>query len=472
MLGGLLESSCAAATTTPSCAALLHGHMSGVLLGQSRATVTNLICSRGGRHGDWSADYRLYSRDRVDEAVLFGQARDALLGALADGEPLVAAIDDTIVRKTGKQIHGSGWKRDPLGPAFQTNLVRAQRYLQISAAFPLEDGGSRMVPVDFHHAPTPPKPGKNATPQQLEEHREARKQQNLNRVALERIGRLRRDTPAGRRLVMCGDGSFTNKAVLRGLPEGCTYIGRTRKDTALHYPPEPPVPGANGRPPRYGKAAPTPEELRQDDSVPWQTVSARAAGKRHEFRVKTCGPVLWPKAGPGVVLRLVVIAPLAYRLKKGSRLLYREPAYLLCTDPDLPLEKLLQYYLWRWGIEVNFREEKTLLGTGEAQVRTPASNRHLPAVTVAAYSLLWIAALRCHAAGDNPRSLAPSKWRRDRRPDGQPPATGELLRILRYETWAGALRPGTLHHFVSRGQPDASAPKPRPDLAATLFAAA
>ncbi|WP_367872261.1 transposase [Luteolibacter sp. Populi] len=462
-----------AATGTPSCAALLHGHMLGVLLGQSRATVTNLICSRGGQHHDWSADYRLYSRGRVDEAVLFGRARDALLDALPAGEPLVAAIDDTIVRKTGRKIHGSGWKRDPLGPAFQTNLVHARRYLQISAAWPLEDGGARMVPVGFHHAPTPRKPGKDATPARLKDHREALKQHNLNRVALEHVGGLRRDIPDGRHLVLCGDGSFTNKAVLRGLPDGCTYIGRTRKDTALHHPPEPPVPGATGRPPRYGKKAPTAEELRQDDSVPWQIITAHAAGKRHDFRVKTCGPVLWPKAGPGVMLRLVVIAPLAYRLKKGSRLLYREPAYLLCTDPDLPLEKLLQYYLWRWGIEVNFREEKTLLGTGEAQVRTAASNRHLPAVTVAAYSLLWIAALQCHAAGDGdrPRSLAPPKWRKDR-PDGMLPATGELQRLLRYEIWAGALRPGTFHRFVTRRPPDASAPEPRPDLAATLFAAA
>ena len=180
----MLESSAIAATATPSCAALLHGHMLGVLLGQSRATVTNLICSRGGRHEDWSADYRLYSRDRVDEAALFGRARDALLDELPAGEPLVAAIDDTIVRKTGRKIHGSGWKRDPLGPAFQTNLVHAQRYLQVSAAWPLDDGSARMVPVCFQHAPTPRKPAKGATARQLEDHREALKQHNLNRVAL------------------------------------------------------------------------------------------------------------------------------------------------------------------------------------------------------------------------------------------------------------------------------------------------
>jgi hypothetical protein len=41
---------------------------------------------------------------------------------------------------------------------------------------------------------------------------------------------------------------------------------------------------------------------------------------------------------------------------------------------------------------VNFREEKAIIGTGEAQVRTPSSNQHLPAVTVAAYAILFDAA--------------------------------------------------------------------------------
>jgi len=39
---------------------------------------------------------------------------------------------------------------------------------------------------------------------------------------------------------------------------------------------------------------------------------------------------------------------------------------LICTDPDLALEDLLQQYIWRWDIEVNHRDEKTILGVGQA----------------------------------------------------------------------------------------------------------
>jgi hypothetical protein len=36
------------------------------------------------------------------------------------------------------------------------------------------------------------------------------------------------------------------------------------------------------------------------------------------------------------------------------------------TDLDLPLGQLLQSFLWRWEIELNFRNEKTVLGVGKS----------------------------------------------------------------------------------------------------------
>jgi hypothetical protein len=446
--------------------------MLGTLICPEKSTITNLICTHGGHHQDWTADYRLYSKDRVDEAYLFDKVRDELLDHLAPGDPFVVGVDDTVARKTGKKIYGSSWKRDPLGPAFQTNLIHAQRYLQFSAAWPLDNGQARMIPIDFLHAASPAKPKKDADPTQLTAYREALKQKNLNHQALLRLHILRDKIPASRRIVLTGDGSYTNKTFLRGLPEGCIYIGRTRKDNILHHLPEAPAIGANGRPPRYGKLAHAPEALRTDETIPWTNIEAFAAGKRHSFRIKTLGPLLWRKSGTDLPLRLLVISPLGYRLRQGSKMLYRQPAFILCTDPEMTVDKLLQYYLWRWGIEVNFREEKNLIGTGDAHVRTAASNQHLPAVTVAAYALLWVAALNARADGSTLSYLRPPKWRKDRRDSDQPPSTGDLLRLLRYETWAGSLRPGTFYRFATGSPRIKSGDKPTPNLPATLFAAA
>jgi len=196
--------------------------MLGLLLCPAKSTLTNIICAKGGQHSDWTADYRLYSKERVDESVLFGRVRDSLIDNLAPDEPLVVAVDDTIAHKTGKKIYGSAWKRDPLGPPFQTNLIRAQRYLQFSASWPLDNGEARSVPIAFHHAPSPVKPPPNATPAQHDSYREALKQQNLNRLTLEQLKELRHETPSARQLIVTGDGSYTNKTILRGKPKEST----------------------------------------------------------------------------------------------------------------------------------------------------------------------------------------------------------------------------------------------------------
>ena len=90
------------------------------------------------------------------------------------------------------------------------------------------------------------------------------------------------------------------------------------------------------------------------------------AGKLHDFNVKIVKDVKWRPAGQHHTLQLMVIRPLAYRLSANSKLLYRKPAYLICTDNQMSAEKMLQNYIWRWEIEVNIRDEKTLIGCGKA----------------------------------------------------------------------------------------------------------
>jgi hypothetical protein len=468
-LRGLIGETSRRATTCESTASLLQQHLLATLLCQEKSTVTNLICASGRQDADWSADYRLYSRDRVDPEQIFQKVLDEAEERIPADQPLVFALDDSIKEKSGFKIDGVKYRRDPLSPAFQTNLVPAQRFLQFSVAFPFEDGEARLVPVSFTHAPSAGKPPRQADEQALKLHREKEKQMKLNRWAIEQMRLLRKKTAAARRLIFTGDGSYTNKEVLRESLENSVYIGRVRKDMALHYPPE--TMPATGRRPSYGDKAPTPEELRKDSTVPWQNVEAFAAGKKHTFQVKRMGPVLWRKAGAKVFLQVLVISPLAYRLRKGAKLLYRQPAYIVCTDPEMPIEELLQYYLWRWGIEVNFREEKTLIGAGEAQVRTPASNRNLPAAIVGAYALLWLAALRLLPTGRCPQ-MRPPKWRRRGEDDRGIPSTGDLLRALRYQIWGDQLQDSSFSAVVTGQQPDTKPKKPGPSLAGALFDAA
>jgi len=448
----------------------MHEHLLAHLLCPGRHTVTSLITAFGKQHQDWTADYSLYSKDRVNEEVLFRQVRKEVEALAEPSRPLCVALDDTILRKTGKTIPGAAYRKDPLGPAFNINLVWAQRMMQVSGAVVGENNEVRMVPIAFEDASTPRKPRKSALPEEMDAYREVMKQRNLNTLAVSTLERLQEEranecngiAPALHVLV---DGSFTNRKVLRHIPENAVIIGRIRKDARLSEKPE--EQPAGGRKRFYGDDLPTPEQIRKDETIPWIPVQARATGKWHNFEVKTLAPLRWRAAGE-MDLRLVVIRPVGYRLRKGGRLLYRQPAYLICTDVNLSLENILQEYIWRWDIEVNHRDEKTILGVGQAQVRNENSAANLPATAVAAYAMLLIAAIKAYGKGGKPETIPEAKWRDSGKK--QRPSTQDLINELRRELWSIAIRPEILTHFMNlKHQPTKSVKSP-PDLCSTLFA--
>lgn len=425
----------------------------------------------GGQFSDWTADYSLYSKDRVEVDAVFKEVRRQVDGLRGPHQPLCLALDDTILRKVGKTIPGTAYRKDPLGPAFNLNLVWAQRRLQLSAAVADDRGEVRMIPISFQEASTPRKPRKGSSQEAHQVYKEQMKQRNLNTVAIHSLSQLQQQraeenggvTPA---LHVVVDGSYTNKNTLRHLPEKTTLIGRIRKDAKLSAKPEEQKP--KGRKKFYGEDLPTPEQLRQDEEVPWVQVQARASGKTRRFDVKTIGPVRWRAAGE-MDLRLIVIRPVGYRPRNGARKLYTQPAYLICTDVELPLEQILQQYIWRWDIEVNHRDEKTILGVGQAQVRNKNSVQDIPASAVAAFAMLHLAAIKTYGQGGQPTAIPPAKWRKPHKK--KRPSTQDLINELRRELWATAIRPTHLTDFMHKTTNNTTRSKYKPDLCSTLFAA-
>ncbi len=444
------------------------------LLCLGRHTVTGLLTTCGLEFQDWSAEYRLFSRHRWPAADIFAVIRRAVLAALPPQAPFAVAIDDSLLRKTGLRIPGVGWRRDPLGPRFQTNFVRAQRVLQFSAAFPLNDT-SRLIPIWFQHAPTPVKPSRKASDEQWKPYRQAAQQTRLPLLAAQQAAALRQALDAEpdgpqRPLHLWVDGGYTNGTLLKKLPPRTTLVGRIRQDAKLYFPPEPPPAAAQrGRPRHYGPPAPTPEQLRQDDSIPWTALDVSLSGAPHTMRVKRLAPILWRTAGLIHTLQLVVIAPVGYRLRQHSKLLYRQPAFLICTDPALDLRTVVQGYVQRWGIEVNFREEKTLLGLGQAQVRNAHSVEGVPALQVASYAMLLLATLRSANDEIQPDRLPLPKWAAH---TASPHfSTQRAINQLRAEVWGRGLGLSNFSGFTTRSPPEAKPEKFVPDLqSAVLYA--
>ena len=105
--------------------------------------------------------------------------------------------------------------------------------------------------------------------------------------------------------------------------------------------------------------------------------------RSREVRYKEIKEVYWQGGAKKRALRWLVVAPVGYRTSKNGRKYYRQPAYLLTTDLETPAAILLQDYFDRWGIEVNHRDEKEILGVGEAQVWNEKSVTKVPALLVA-----------------------------------------------------------------------------------------
>ena len=378
---------------------------------QGRHTITGLLEVLGKTQQDWSWAYRLY-RENVEEGVLFAPILDGILERLDAQHPLVVAVDDTYFQKTGQHTHGTGWYKDPLGPAFHTNLIQAQRFIQLSAAVPdpLDPKRARMIPIALGLIPKLSKPKDDASKEELADYEKRKAQNSPAAHAL----RLLRDLRAHldrypehrqRLLWLCGDGDYSNSSLLPALPARCLYIGRTRGDVHLCEPAD--AKKGRGRPPSYGSQLPTPAQLRQDKSVPWQSV--RIGQTLVHYKRIACAK--WARAGEKALVQVLVVKPLRYKRHQNDSWHYKQPAYLVCTNASLPVEQLLQAYFWRWGIEVNFKETKQLFGVGQAQVRGPRSVQSAPSVCIAAYSALWLAAIRTYGFDQKTSSsLCPPKW--------------------------------------------------------------
>jgi hypothetical protein len=443
----------------------------GALTCFGRQTVSGILTSSGQQFIDWTAAYRAFSQSRVNIDKMFEVSQKEVLKELGSNQLLVAHMDDTILKKTGKKVFGTSWRRDPLGPPFQTNFIWGQRFLQISMALPSKDGNtqSRAIPVDFHHCPTATKPGNKASESEVKHYQDAQKKLNLSIQGVERIKKLRESLDQNgakeKELYLSVDGSYTNTSVLKKLPDRVTLIGRIRKDTRLHKVPEP---SENmGRKKVYGERIPTPEEIRKSDDIQWQQVNGWAAGRNHVFNAKVIKNLRWEKAGGKQILQLIIIKPLHYRLTKKSRLLYRDPAYLICTDNNLDIGKSLQAYLWRWEIELNFRDEKTIFGSGKAQVRNEKSVSNVPAFIAAVYSYLLLAAHKAYRKPDRSNILPRPIWYREK--NQQRLTTNEIINLLRSQLWAKSLGCDSFTGFVKREIETRNRKNFAPTLSSSLF---
>jgi hypothetical protein len=403
----------------------------GILGGVGKRTLTRAISFNGNTQQDWSADYKLFSRSPWEPRRLF---EPILQSALQEHQlqRIVVSTDDTRVWRTGQHVPQTQWHRDPQGPPFQVNLRWGHRFLQASLVLPLyqKDGqsASRSIPVRWEMAPVIKKPGQHASQEERDQYRQLKKQKNLSVQFVELTQELRQwlnqSGQADKRLFKVVDGSFCNRTVFAQdwEQQNVSITARARKDIVL-------CPRARDQGRRFhGKTKFTPQMVRTRDSLArWQSGQIFHGGCYRQVRYKEINRVYWQGGAKQRPLRLIVVAPVGYRTTKNGRTYYRKPAYLLTTDLTTPAAVLIQDYFDRWGIEVNHRDEKEIVGVGEAQVWNENSVTKVPALLVAMYSWLLLAGLKCYGPTRTEHYEPLPKWRAQ----AKRPSCLDLVRLLR-----------------------------------------
>src|ERR1017187_1744003 len=120
----------------------------------------------------------------------------------------------------------------------------------------------------------------------------------------------------------------------------------------------------------------------------------------------------------------------------------------------------------RWEIECNHRDEKSLLGVAQGQVRSPLAVSRLPQFQVAAYSMLLLASLLSSGFQRTANYLPLPKWRQQA---ARPPLL-DLFNLLRQQIFARGVDAAVVNFdaFASAATPPAVKSSKLPLAAETL----
>ena len=364
---GLLLQGLSATMTAPSFASLTILLTGWVFAG--RRTVTRMILAAGDvAEKHFSSYHRLFSAARW--------SRDALGLAVFDliqpflGSAVMLGLDDTLARKRGLKMFGTGMHHDPLlssrGKVI-TNWGHSWVVLGVIVELPFRRGHYYCLPILFRLYLNKKSAGK---------HRRAYR--TRPELAVEML-ELLCDHRKNQRFHVVADSAYGGQSVLCFLPTNCDLTSRLVKDARLYGARPERKPGTNGRPRRRGERLSTPQDLLASRC---RRVTLDIYGRNEQARL--ADQVARVHAAPDRPLRVVAVEAL-----KGGR--GREAFYSTCSDATA--EQVIAWYAMRWSIEVSNHDSKQHLGFEEPQGWTRRSVERTAPLAMLLYSLivLWFA---------------------------------------------------------------------------------
>jgi len=410
--------------------------MTGWCLSPRRRFVTELILSSGSAHdGHHSCYHRFFSQASWDLDFLWRILARVLLNTFAPTGLVELAGDDTLCRKRGLTIYGTGMHHDPLISSRALKLVSwGHDWVVLCLVVRCFWAPSKVWCLPLccrlyrnRQGLTKGRKGKKRPPDP--NHR------TRPELFREMLGLLAAWFPQ-RQFVVSGDSAYGGQSVLRQLPANVDLISHVHPKGGL-YAPAPP-PSGKGRPRTKGARLAPMAQWAADASQPWTELCFDQFGLHATLAVKT-RHALYYKAGKDRLLTIVLVHDLAGQ---------RPEQMFYSTRLDWDARRILGSYAARWAIEVTFENCKQLLGLEDPANRTALAVQRTAPMALVLYSaiVIWFHRLghRCLAYPDRP-------WY----PHKEEPSFADLLTTLRRVSWEEHLRQllagsGLLRNSVSQ----------------------
>ncbi len=349
--------------------------MLGWVLTVGRHTISNVILTMGlheSRH--FASVYRFVGRGHWLADMVSRVVFELLVAALipCDAEILLV-LDDTLNKHRGKKICGAGWQHDGSAPGEKGRKGYGVCFVIIGLAVRLKGISDRVFCLPYAARLWWP-PSAKTKPQSMP-------YKTKPELALELIELTRSWTDSDRLIRVVTDLGYTCETVINGRPAGTEITGRISRRSALYeLPPESSQRG-RGRPRKKGRRMPSPDDLFEDRTLPWEEMRDDS-GPKERIRQVYGFTAIWYHAVGNTPLRFVLSHDLS-----GT---YADTVFL-DTDLTAKSPEVIGRFAARSSIEVTHHETKALLGAADSQCRSELSVARTPLFAYWAYSLvvLW-----------------------------------------------------------------------------------
>ena len=349
----------------------------------------------------WSHDraHRFFSRARWDPDELgLAVARIVVRLLVPDGEPVLVAVDDTLLRRRGKKVWAASWFHD--GSA--------------QGAVKTGYGNNWVVAAIIVRLPVVARPV--AVPVMAKLVIKGTTSSSRLWLARRMVQALAGALP-GRAVRVVADSAYAG-GELKCLPAAVTWTTRLRKDAALYGLP-PARSGKRGRPRAKGDRLPPLARLAATTTFAQVTVTRYGKQATIQAAAVTC---LWYSVFGSRPVTVVLV-----RDKSASGC----DLALVTTDATATAAQVIERYATRWAIEVAVEDAKQLFGCGQARNRVAAAvERTVPfQLACQAIAILWYA-----TAGHDPadvedrRTSAP--WYASKAQPSTADMTAKLRRVI------------------------------------------